>query len=133
MRNRTKNRKQLEKEAERQAAFYAEGGPFDILIGPIRDNLIERGILNGEHSPDCDVFDRPPDGIVKPCNCGPKDVFVGLPQEYKSPAAERLKANLLKTQPLCHQDPCNDPACRLDHEGREIQVFDGDLSRYWER
>ena len=109
MRNRARNRKEQEKEAERQAAYYAPGNFFDTFLG-----------IDG-HNPDCDVFDRPPDGIVKPCNCGPKDVFVGLPQEYKSPAAERLKANLLKTQPLCHQDPCNDPACRLDHEGRESQ------------
>ena len=124
LRNRARNRKEQEKEAARNVAFYADGGPLDVMFAIDRTQ---------GHSTDCDVFDRPPDGIVKPCNCGPKDVFVGLPQEYKSPAAERLKANLLKTQPLCHQDPCNDPACRLDHEGREIQVFDGDLSRYWER
>lgn len=22
------------------------------------------------HSPDCDIYDRPPEGIEKPCNCG---------------------------------------------------------------
>jgi hypothetical protein len=22
-----------------------------------------------EHSPLCDIYDRPPEGIVKPCNC----------------------------------------------------------------
>ena len=122
LRNRARNRKEQEKEAERNFTFYAEGGP--------------------------------------------KDVFVGLPQEYKSPAAERrgsipkidvvdgdlyIKTDIVRSRqltkaelspallehrkrtPLCWLDPCNDPACRLDHEGREIQVFDGDLSRYWER
>ena len=115
MRNYTRNRKKQEAEAEAQAAYYAPGGFFDTFIG-----------IDG-HRPDCDVFGRPPDWIGKSCNCGrdrliddagPKDVFVGLPPEYKSPAAERLKANLSKTQPLCHQNPCNDPTCRLDHVDR---------------
>ena len=96
IRNRARNRKEQEKEADRQAAFYADGGPLDAMFG------ID---MNHGHSTDCDVFDRPPEGIIKPCNC--------------SAAAERLKANLSKTQPLCHLDPCNDPACRLDHDRQD--------------
>ena len=65
MRNRTRNRKEQEKEAERQVAFYSDGGPLDVMFG------ID---LNYGHSTDCDVFDRPPEGIVKPCNCGPREV-----------------------------------------------------------
>ena len=57
MRNRTRNRKELEKEAERQAAYYAPGNFFDTFIG-----------IDG-HRPDCDVFAITPDGIDTPCNC----------------------------------------------------------------
>ena len=99
---------------------------------------------------------------------GPKDVFVGLPQEEYVSTPEDRAARIARfeqnarAKPLCHQDPCNDPACRLDHadrkavkwyvdlgseshygvyrqeieelESREtMPVYDGDLSRYWER
>ena len=103
LRNRARNRKEQEKEAERQAAFYADGGPLD--------------------------------------------VFVGLPQEYKSAAAERKLSDnqcacvlvvgrhmhidrrncplhsqaIRAAKPLCYQDPCNDPECRLDHADRETK------------
>ena len=53
MRNRAKNRKQLEKEAARNVAFYAEGGPFASLIG-MEGEAEDHGLLGG-----------------KPCNCGP--------------------------------------------------------------
>ena len=97
MRNRTRNRKQLEKEADRNVAFYAEGGPFDAIF-EMEGEAGDHGLLGGHH-PFCDVFDRPPEGIVKQCNCGPKTA----------------------PKPLCYQEPCNDPACRLDHADREAK------------
>ena len=154
MRNRARNRKEQEKEAERQAAYYADGGPFDNLFA---------GTIDG-HNPDCDVFDRPPEGIVKPCNCGPvtdlhgkplftdkSDCFVHSPEtaihnqaldsaiefidvvdgdlyiktdivRSRQLTTAELSPELLahrKRTPLCWLDPCNDPACRLDHLGRE--------------
>ena len=121
MRNRARNRKQQEKEAERQAAYYADGGPFDNLFA---------GTIDG-HNPDCDVFDRPPEGIVKQCNCGPVTDLHGKPlftdkSECFVHSAGTAKHNQTldyaierASLPLCYLDPCNDPECRLDHADRE--------------
>lgn len=40
------------------------------------------------HSPDCDIYDRPPEGITKPCNCG----FI-----VRIPALEKREAIRLST------------------------------------
>ena len=58
------------------------------------------------------------------------DTFLGLDGlDLEVPLVPLLRA----AKPLCYLDPCNDPTCRMDHPEREMRVFDGDMSKYWER
>ena len=122
MRNRARNRKEQEKEAERNFTFYAEGGPEDVFVGLPQ----EYKSAAAERKPD-DPRWFEPDWTCGNPGCGFSNLAI------RSKCRNCGVSRSLTPKPLCHQDPCNDPECRLDHEGREIQIFDGDLSRYWER
>ena len=135
MRNRSRNRKEREKEAERQADYYAPGNFFDVVLGldglDVEVPLVPLLRLIDGHSPDCDVFDRPPEGITKRCNCGPvtdlhgKPLFTDKSECFvHSPGTAKHNQTLdsaieRAAKPLCHLDPCNDPECRLDHERQD--------------
>ena len=46
------------------------------------------------------------------------DTFLGIDGlDVEVPLVPLLRL----AKPLCHQDPCNDPECRLDHADRETK------------